>query len=125
MQQKQIGGLTLCIRIAIFFNNIAFLPVLSAPHVQNVFSLISKEDGEMKKAFLGVVVFFAVVAGMAVSASAEIKFGVLPRLSAVEMHAMFSPLADYLSKEVGEKVTLVVPKDFDAYKAMVKDGQID
>jgi len=50
---------------------------------------------------------------------------VLPRLSAVEMHAMFSPLADYLSKEVGEKVTLVVPKDFDAYKAMVKDGQID
>lgn len=79
----------------------------------------------MKKALLGGLVLLAVVAGMAARASAEIKFGVLPRLSAVEMQAMFSPLADYLSKEVGEKVTLVVPKDFDAYKEMVKNGQID
>jgi len=79
----------------------------------------------MKKALLGVGVLLAVVAGMAAGASAEIKFGVLPRLSAVEMHAMFNPLAEYLSKETGEKVTLIIPKDFDAYKAMVKDGQVD
>jgi phosphonate transport system substrate-binding protein len=79
----------------------------------------------MKKALRGVVVLLAVVAGTAVSASAEIKFGVLPRLSAVEMHAMFNPLAEYLSKETGEKVSLVIPKDFDAYKEMVKNGQID
>jgi phosphonate transport system substrate-binding protein len=79
----------------------------------------------MRRVLIVAVAFLAVVGGMAVSASAEIRFGILPRLSAMEMHAMFSPLADYLSKEVGEKVTLVVPKDFDAYKAMVKDGQID
>jgi phosphonate transport system substrate-binding protein len=58
-------------------------------------------------------------------ASAEIKFGILPRLSAVELNTMYSPLAEYLSKEVGEKVTLVIPKDFDAYKAVVANGQVD
>jgi len=58
-------------------------------------------------------------------ASAEIKFGILPRLSAVELNTMYSPLADYLSKEVGEKVSLVIPKDFDAYKAAVANGQVD
>lgn len=58
-------------------------------------------------------------------ASAEIKFGVLPRLSASELFTMFTPLAEYLSKETGEKVTLVIPRDFDAFKAAVKTGQID
>jgi phosphonate transport system substrate-binding protein len=59
------------------------------------------------------------------TASAEIKFGILPRLSAVELTTMYTPLAEYLSKEVGEKVTLVIPKDFDAYKTMVENGQVD
>ena len=59
------------------------------------------------------------------SASAEIRFGILPRLSAVELTTMFSPLAEYLAKETGEKVSLVIAKDFDAYKAMVRAGQVD
>jgi phosphonate transport system substrate-binding protein len=58
-------------------------------------------------------------------AAAEIKFCILPRLSAVEMTTMFNPLADYLSKETGEKVTLVIPKDFSAFKDAVKAGQVD
>jgi len=58
-------------------------------------------------------------------AAAEIRFGILPRLSAVEMTTMFNPLADYLSKETGEKVTLVIPKDFSAFKDAVKAGQVD
>jgi len=58
-------------------------------------------------------------------ASAEIKFGILPRLSAMELNTMYSPLAEYLSKEVGEKVTLVISKDFDAYNTMVANGQVD
>jgi len=57
--------------------------------------------------------------------AAEIKFVVLPRLSAVEMHSMFTPLVDYLSRETGEKVTLVIPKDFEAFKTAVKTGQAD
>jgi phosphonate transport system substrate-binding protein len=59
------------------------------------------------------------------TASAEIKLGVLPRLSPQELMTMFGPLAEYLSKETGEKVTLVIPKDFEAYKAAVKAGQVD
>ncbi|HEX9021130.1 MAG TPA: phosphate/phosphite/phosphonate ABC transporter substrate-binding protein [Nitrospirota bacterium] len=57
--------------------------------------------------------------------SAEIKLGILPRLNAVEMSQMFSPLAAYLTKEVGEKVTLVIPKDFISFKDLVKSGQVD
>jgi phosphonate transport system substrate-binding protein len=67
-------------------------------------------------------VFLFVLSG---TASAEIRFGILPRLSAVELTTMYTPLAEYLSKEVGEKVTLVIPKDFEAYKAMVENGQVD
>ncbi len=56
---------------------------------------------------------------------AEIRFGLLPRLSATELTAMFTPLADYLTKETGEKVSIIVPKDFDAFKAAIKSGQMD
>lgn len=59
------------------------------------------------------------------AAAAEIKLGLLPRLSAVEMNTMFSPLADYLSRETGEKVSLVIPKDFEAFKAAVTAGQVE
>jgi phosphonate transport system substrate-binding protein len=58
-------------------------------------------------------------------ASAEIKFGILPRLSAQEMHKMFDPLAEYLTKETGEKVTIVVTKDFATYKDALQTGQFD
>ncbi len=59
------------------------------------------------------------------TASAEIRFGMLPRLSAMELHAMFNPLAEYLTKEIGEKVTLVIPKDFETFKEGVRAGQMD
>jgi len=59
------------------------------------------------------------------SCFAEIKFGILPRLSAVELYSMFSPLAEYLTRETGEKVSIVIPRNFDAFKAAVNAGQID
>jgi phosphonate transport system substrate-binding protein len=58
-------------------------------------------------------------------ASAEIRFGTVPRLTAPELQAMYSPLADYLSKETGEKVSIVIPKDFQAFKDAAKAGQMD
>src|SRR5512133_3170702 len=64
-------------------------------------------------------------APMAGTAGAEIRFGVLPRLSAMELHTMFNPLAEYLTNETGEKVSLVIPKDFEAFKSAVKSGQMD
>ena len=60
-----------------------------------------------------------------IAAGAEIKLGLLPRLSAMEMHTMFTPLAEYLSKETGEKVSLVIPKDFEAFKDAISAGQVD
>ncbi|HEY6010081.1 MAG TPA: phosphate/phosphite/phosphonate ABC transporter substrate-binding protein [Nitrospirota bacterium] len=78
-----------------------------------------------KRFVFAAMVLLVVAVMMAANASAEIKLGILPRLSAVELHGMFSPLAEYLSKETGEKVTLVIPKDFDAFKAAVKAGQVD
>lgn len=59
------------------------------------------------------------------NAAAEIKLGILPRLGAVELFVMFNPLAEYLSRETGEKVSIVIPRDFDAFKAAVRAGQVD
>lgn len=56
---------------------------------------------------------------------AEIRFGTVPRLSAAELQAMYAPLAEYLSRETGEKVTIVVPKDFPAFTEAAKTGQMD
>jgi phosphonate transport system substrate-binding protein len=70
-------------------------------------------------------VAIAAASGMAARVQAEVRLGILPRLSAVELYDMFNPLALYLSKETGEKVSLVIPWDFDAFKAAVRAGQID
>ncbi len=67
----------------------------------------------------------SVMSTLPCTASAEIRFGLLPRLSATELTTMFTPLADFLTQEAGEKVTIVIPRDFDAFKAAVKAGQVD
>lgn len=79
----------------------------------------------VKAGMVALVVFTAVGWFRPDPASAEIRLGLLPRLSATEMTAMFTPLAEYLSRETGEKVSLVIPRDFDAFKALVASGQID
>lgn len=71
------------------------------------------------------VAFFAVITVMACIASAEIKFAILPRLSSEALYGMFKPLAEYLTNETGEKVNIVIPKDFDAFKEAIKSGQAD
>lgn len=82
---------------------------------------------QRSRVFVMMVVLTGIALGAALPApaAAEIKFGILPRLSAVEMTTMFNPLADYLSRETGEKVTLVIPKDFSAFSDAVKAGQVD
>jgi phosphonate transport system substrate-binding protein len=48
----------------------------------------------------------------AAGADGVLKFGITPREAPRIMYTKFSPLADYLSKELGLKVELVVGKDF-------------
>jgi len=79
----------------------------------------------VKSVMVALVVCMSVAWFRPGAASAELKLGLLPRLSAMEMTTMFTPLAEYLSKETGEKVSLVIPKDFDAFKAIIASGQVD
>ncbi len=79
----------------------------------------------MKNFFIAMITYLVVGSVITTSAFAEIKFAVLPRLRPAEIFNMFTPLANYLSKETGEKVTLIIPRDFDNFKDMVKAGQVD
>ena len=79
-----------------------------------------------KRTMMAVAFAFSIVGAFNPgSAAAEIKFGTVPRLSAAELQVMFNPLVDYLTAEIGEKVTLVVPKTFDGVMEAVKAGQMD
>ena len=77
-----------------------------------------------RKALL--VYLVAWVASMQVTpAEAELTLGIFPRRPATESHGLFSPLADYLSKELGKKVVLVTPKDFPTFWEGVKEKKYD
>ncbi|MDA8214014.1 MAG: phosphate/phosphite/phosphonate ABC transporter substrate-binding protein [Nitrospiraceae bacterium] len=76
----------------------------------------------MKKTAILFAMIFLLLPIMAFS---EVKLGLLPRLPEQEMVEMFTPLAKYLEKEIGQKVTLVVPKDFDAFTKMAIGGEFD
>lgn len=79
-----------------------------------------------KRTVMAAVFFLSAVCAFSPgSAEAEIKFGTVPRLSVPELQAMFNPLAEYLTREIGEKVTLVIPKNFDAVKEAVIAGHMD
>ncbi len=76
-----------------------------------------------KKALVFLILVMALLPGM--SLASEIKFGLLPRLAEKEMLEGFTPLANYLEKEAGVKVTLVIPKDFDTWTKDARAGAYD
>jgi len=82
----------------------------------------------MKKTKAVVAVHVALALALAACVApvhAQIRLAVMPRLSAVELNKMYGPLVSYLSRETGEKVVLVVPRDFEAFKSMVQSGQVE
>ncbi len=78
----------------------------------------------MKKCFL-VLSLLAFLLVPIASFAADLKFGLLPRLSEKEMLEGFAPLAQYLEKELGVKVKVEVPKDFDTWNKEAKAGKYD
>jgi phosphonate transport system substrate-binding protein len=68
---------------------------------------------------------FLMIAFYGVEAMAEIKMGVFPRRSAAVTQQAFQPLADHLSKVLGEEVKLIVPKSFKEFWKGVKENQFD
>ncbi|MCX8031373.1 MAG: phosphate/phosphite/phosphonate ABC transporter substrate-binding protein [Thermodesulfovibrionales bacterium] len=79
----------------------------------------------MKKFALLALMLLFVLTIPITSIAAELKFGLLPRLSEKEMIDGFTPLAQYLEKELGVKVKLVVPKDFETWTNEAKAGAYD
>ena len=77
----------------------------------------------MKKNLSFILFLFLILP--AVGMASEVKFGLLPRHPEKELISMFTPLAKYLEKETGQKVTLIIPKDFDAYTKQAIDGHFD
>jgi len=80
---------------------------------------------EKKIVAAAIILMTALVAFSPAPADAEIRLVTVPRLSAAELQTIFAPLTEYLTREVGEKVTLVIPKDFDGVKDAVKAGKAD
>ena len=66
-----------------------------------------------------------VLLGASFPALADLKMGVFPRRPVAVTHKAFRPLAEALSRQLGEKVVLIVPKDFKAFWKGVKSGQFD
>lgn len=59
------------------------------------------------------------------AAIADINMGVFPRRPIAVTHKAFKPLAAKLSAELGEKVNLIVPKNFKAFWKGVESGKFD
>jgi phosphonate transport system substrate-binding protein len=85
--------------------------------------MISKRTG--RTAVAGIIFMALLAAFCPGPASAEIRFITVPRLSAAELQTIYAPLIEYLTREAGEKVTLVVPKNFDGVEEAVKAGKAD
>jgi phosphonate transport system substrate-binding protein len=60
-----------------------------------------------------------------IEAFADLTLGVFPRRPAASTHKAFKPLADKLQQELGEKVNLVVAKDFKSFWKQVAANQFD
>ncbi len=57
--------------------------------------------------------------------SREYVISILPRYYPKQLTQMMTPLAEYLSNQLGEKVRLELAKDFTDYENKIKNGSID
>jgi len=79
----------------------------------------------MKKRNLLLSLLTATLLVPAFPALADLKMGVFPRRPVAATHKFFKPLAEKLSKELGEPVKLVVAKNFKAFWKGVQSKQYD
>lgn len=59
------------------------------------------------------------------AAHAELRLGIEPRGSAEETRSAFAPLAEYLARELGEPVRLVIADDFTDYGRKLQAREFD
>ncbi len=58
-------------------------------------------------------------------AQADLKLGIHPFKPASQLVESFSPLADYLSEKMGERVSLVIARDYQEHIDAIGRGEID
>lgn len=78
----------------------------------------------MKKPAILALVLFTVLA-TAATALADLKMGIFPRRNVAATNKAFKPLAQKLSKSLGEQVILVVPKNFATFWEGVEKQEFD
>ena len=74
---------------------------------------------------ISVLLFSSSFSLFAASPEDELILGVFPRRNAVATTKLFTPLAKYLSTELGRNVHLVIAKDFPTFWSNVKQGYYD
>jgi phosphonate transport system substrate-binding protein len=67
----------------------------------------------------------ALLAPELLAAQELLVMGVFPRLNASETTIRYAPLADYLSKQLGRKVSLVTSKDFQSFWQGIEEQRYD
>jgi len=67
----------------------------------------------------------AAVAPVAPAAEDPLILGIFPRHKATETTTMYTPLANYLSEQLGRKVILATSKDFDSFWKAVTERRYD
>jgi len=71
------------------------------------------------------LIFASILGIFSIPALADINMGVFPRRPVAVTHKAFKPLAEKLSKELGEKVNLIVAKNFKEFWKGVKSKKYD
>ena len=79
----------------------------------------------MKKMVMVLLFLSLILIVPSMGMGAEIKLGVLPTQPEQKLREMYTPLAQFIEKETGSKVTLVIPKNFDAYAKQAIAGDFD
>ena len=64
-------------------------------------------------------------ASAALAAEDRLTMGVFPRRNSAETVKLFSPLAAYLSEQLGREVTLVTSKNFDSFWEAMREQRFD
>jgi phosphonate transport system substrate-binding protein len=65
------------------------------------------------------------LSGQAIAEPDTIRFGVLSIAPPARIHTQWQPFANYLSKQLGQPVTIVVPRGFGKMKAAAAANQVD
>ena len=71
------------------------------------------------------LIVIAATAPVVQAADDSLTLGIFPRYRATQTTTMYAPLADYLGRRVGRKVTLVTSKDFESFWEGVTQKRYD